>query len=87
MEIDLAKIESLKHLHSVFKTELGFPEWYGMNWDAFWDSITGLIELKSNLKLSNFKSFEAAFSRDAEILNEIVNRFNKEGLPYKIELT
>ncbi|WP_268800413.1 barstar family protein [Pseudomonas huanghezhanensis] len=36
---------SAEELHCVLRGALGFPGWQGCNWDAFWDAITGLIEM------------------------------------------
>ena len=37
--IDCSEINNKKELHEQFKTKLNFPEYYGMNWDAFWDCL------------------------------------------------
>lgn len=37
--LDLANCKYLGELHQRIKTALDFPEHYGENWDAFWDSI------------------------------------------------
>jgi RNAse (barnase) inhibitor barstar len=45
MRIDLSSIETEEQLHVLISSALSFPKFYGNNWDAFWDSITGLVEL------------------------------------------
>lgn len=45
MRIDLKNRDSINSFHSLMKEKLKFPEYYGMNWDAFWDSITGLVKM------------------------------------------
>lgn len=37
--LDLTNCKYLGDLHSRIKTALDFPEHYGENWDAFWDSL------------------------------------------------
>ena len=49
--IDITEISDSKELQLVLKKELGFPDFYGLNWDAFWDAITGLVELPDKLVL------------------------------------
>lgn len=39
--VDLSSVESEEEIHSIFATELKFPEFYGNNWDAFWDVLVG----------------------------------------------
>ena len=40
--IDLTGCQSYLELHERIRVALDLPEWYGKNWSAFWDSITGL---------------------------------------------
>ena len=35
MTIDLTGIDTKAAFHMLMKRELGFPDWYGVNWDAF----------------------------------------------------
>jgi RNAse (barnase) inhibitor barstar len=74
--IDLGHIDSVQELHLKFKTELGFPDYYGMNWDAFWDAIAGLVELPEELILINFEKLEVALPSDAEILKDLIREYN-----------
>ncbi|MEU6540552.1 barstar family protein [Streptomyces sp. NPDC047000] len=38
--IDVSEVTDERALHLLLKRELGFPDFYGMNWDAFRDAIT-----------------------------------------------
>ncbi|WP_240478314.1 barstar family protein [Photobacterium aquae] len=42
MRIDLRMIESKIQLHELMANCLGFPDFYGKNWDAFWDCLCDL---------------------------------------------
>ena len=85
MTIDLKKIQSIEELHLIFKQQLNFPDFYGNNWDAFWDSITGLVEMPQILILKNWDAFVARFPKDCVILNKIIIYFNKENNGSQIE--
>lgn len=37
VEIDVSAIQTRKQLHDLLFIELGFPDYYGSNWDAFND--------------------------------------------------
>ncbi|MDG9671272.1 barstar family protein [Hahella sp. CR1] len=50
MQINVESVTSEKELHAVLARSLGFPEFYGKNWDAFWDSITGLVAMPNELE-------------------------------------
>ena len=79
MIIELSNIKSNQELHQIFKEKLGFPDFYGMNWDAFWDGITGLVEMPDQLIVRGFSSLKYSLPRDAEIFQEIVQDYNKLG--------
>ena len=85
--IDLKSIDSIDHLHDTFKERLNFPDFYGKNWDAFWDSITGLVEMPKVLTLNNWSKFEKKFKRDSKILNELINDYNNESSEKQIVIT
>ena len=75
--IDLLNIQSPQELHLKFKTELGFPDFYGMNWDAFRDAINGLVEMPEEMILKNWKTLETRMPSDAEILKSLIANFNR----------
>jgi RNAse (barnase) inhibitor barstar len=90
MVIDLKEITSIQHLHGIFKKQLGFPDFYGNNWDAFWDAITGLVEIPETLVLSGSAYFAATFPADHKILSRIIQEYNDNYAKFsgsKIELT
>ncbi len=37
--VDLTDCKYLQELHQRIKEALAFPDYYGCNWDAFWDSL------------------------------------------------
>ena len=39
IELDLTGCKYLDELHERIRIAFGFPEWYGKNWDAFWDLL------------------------------------------------
>lgn len=84
--IDLNKVNSINELHLSFKKTLNFHEFYGMNWDAFWDSITGLVKMPTNLILYNFRSIVEKFKEEAGILRRTIIDFNKLNSEEQIQL-
>ncbi|MFF9839264.1 barstar family protein [Streptomyces sp. NPDC013740] len=58
MVIDVGSVRSERDLHGVLRRELGFPSFYGMNWAAFWDAITGLVEMPSELRFVHWAVLE-----------------------------
>ncbi len=84
--IDLGEIVNIKHLHDTFSERLYFPEFYGNNWDAFWDSIIGIVDMPKVLVLINWTKFEKVFQKDSIILRELIEDYNNEKLENKIEI-
>jgi len=60
MQIDLSSIETEEQLHALLSSVLSFPAFYGNNWDAFYDSITDLIDLPVNIKFTGSQKLRLA---------------------------
>jgi len=78
MTIDLTGIDTKAAFHLLLKRKLGFPEWYGANWDAFWDAICGLVEMPDCLVLRNWQAFAQACPNDMQMLRETIAGYNQE---------
>jgi len=70
---DLNAVASVRELHALMAKTLQFPDWYGPNWDAFWDVIIGLVEMPEKLQLIGWASFEERFPRDAWIMKKCLS--------------
>lgn len=44
--LDLTNCKNLWELHERIRVAFDFPEWYGKNWDAFWDLLWSDCERK-----------------------------------------
>ena len=75
--IDITEIKSSKELQKKLKKELAFPEFYGMNWEAFWDAITGLVELPEVLVIRGWNNIVETLPSDTEIMRALFEKFNK----------
>jgi ribonuclease inhibitor len=82
VNIDLNGIDTQADFHLKMKRELHFPEWYGANWDAFWDTITALVEMPKCVVLKNWQTFAWACPHDLQILHQIMADYQQE-LPGK----
>ncbi|KAA5830581.1 ribonuclease inhibitor [Saccharopolyspora hirsuta] len=80
MIVDLSEVETARQLHLVLKRAFGFPPMYGMNWDAYWDAITGLVELPDEITFTGWARLAEKLPRDAEILRELMDDYLAE--PY-----
>ena len=84
--IDLGIVVNTQNLHDTFADRLRFPDFYGNNWDAFWDAITGLVEMPKLLTLTNWSKFAETLPQDAKILEKIVADYNEYETHNKIEI-
>ena len=78
LTIPVADAASPRELQQILKGSLGLPEWYGMNWDAFWDGITGLIRLPDILILEGWHVYKARWPEDARVMEGLLDRYNRE---------
>ncbi|MCU5489938.1 MULTISPECIES: barstar family protein [Bacillus cereus group] len=79
MGIDVCNINSAKELHLLLKEKLEFPDFYGENWDAFWDCITGFVSpLPNKIIFNGWSKLENKLPRDTKIMKECLLDYNKE---------
>lgn len=78
VEIDLRAITSAEELHSLLMESLNFPGWYGANWDAFWDAITGLVEMPCTVRFLGWPQFSQRLPREAVLLKECLTEMQGE---------
>ena len=72
VKVDLSEVTSSDELHSILKDALGFPGWYGSNWDAFWDAIKGLVEMPIHLEISEWNTLSRRLPGDAKLMQKIL---------------
>lgn len=86
IELDLTGCKYLSDIHERIRIAFDFPEWYGANWDAFWDLLRSecdsdkLIIKGTNTLTKEFDEHIAIFK---EILDEYIafrDKYTKCGL-------
>jgi RNAse (barnase) inhibitor barstar len=70
VEIDLSAVATADDLQTVLAVSLGFPDWYGRNWNAFWDGITGLVAMPHQLRLTGWAGLTARLPDEARLLRD-----------------
>lgn len=76
--VDLREVRTEAGIHAALARSLGFPAWYGSNWDALWDAITGLVEMPSRLELRGWTCFEAHAPEAAQSLRALFAEMSTE---------
>ncbi|MBF9143376.1 barstar family protein [Hymenobacter properus] len=78
MTIDLTHVDTKAAFHMLMKRELGFPDWYGVSWDAFWDAIIAVVEMPDVVVLEHWQTFAQACPKDMQILLQIIDDYQQE---------
>ena len=69
--VDLQEVKTEREMHAALADALGFPAWYGNNWNALWDAITGLVDMPIRLELRGWTSFERRLPEQAGYLQRL----------------
>ncbi|WP_344013755.1 barstar family protein [Streptomyces thermospinosisporus] len=82
--IDLTRVVDAEELHRLLQRKLGFPDFYGRNWNALWDAITGLVDLPQELTFTGCPPSRPPFGgspRPASSLRRLPGRVRPVPLP------
>ena len=87
--LDLTGCQSLGEIHQRIKKTFDFPDFYGQNWDAFWDLLrnecdANKIEVLGEDTVS--KELEPSIEMINEILQELKEHRAKYGEVVEIEI-
>ncbi len=88
--IDLTDVKTYYEFHFAIRDSLNFPDYYGCNWDAFWDCLTDMVGRPVNMEIRGFdifvKRFGAEFSDEMlEILDEF-KHYNNDRYSNQIKI-
>jgi RNAse (barnase) inhibitor barstar len=78
VRIDVSLVDSVAELHDLLARELDFPSFYGKNWNAFWDAITGLVEMPELLIIDGWSNVSTRWPDDANQLVGCLRDLNKQ---------
>ena len=67
--IDVSEIRTSKELHELISLHLGFPDYYGLNWDAF-DECIREVEVPRVVEIRGFSTLRFVLPRDAALLKD-----------------
>ncbi len=73
--IDFTNVQHYFDMHFVIKQALNFPDYYGCNWDAFWDCLTDMVGRPVHIEIIGLEVIERKFGDSASKMVEILKRF------------
>ena len=72
-KVNLKNIKTIQTLHQELKDSLNFPDYYGMNIDAFWDCITCDIETPATIMIEGITSLPNDLENEKNLLIGIMS--------------
>ena len=73
--IDFTKVNSYLEMHFVIRQALDWPDYYGCNWDAFWDCLTNMLGRPIHLEINGLDVVERKFDNAAKTMIETLKEF------------
>ena len=64
--VDFTEVKNYWEVHAVLKESLEFPDYYGCNWDAFWDM---------HIEIIGYENIRKRFENSANMIVEILKEF------------
>ena len=77
--IDFTNVNYYIEMHYAIREGLDFPDYYGCNWDAFWDCLTDMIGEPTHIEIVGLDVIERKFDGAAEKIVEILKEFKHYG--------
>ncbi len=77
LRIDVGGVESREQLHALLSGAFGFPDYYGMNWDAFDECIRD-VNAPGQVVVSGIESLRRKLPREAELFLKCLRGFSAE---------
>lgn len=73
--VDFTNVEHYPEMHSVIRRAMDWPDYYGCNWDAFWDCLTNMLGRPIHIEIIGLDVIERRFGDAAMKMIEILKEF------------
>ena len=73
--VDFTHVNYYSEMHGVIWKSLDFPDYYGCNWDAFWDCLTDMYGDPIHIEIIGIEVIERKFGDAAGKMTKILKRF------------
>ena len=73
--VDFTRVKYYLEMHAVIEKSLDFPDYYGCNWDAFWDCLSDMRGDPVHIEIIGIEVIERKFGNAAEKMIGILKRF------------
>ena len=80
--IDFKDVKGIYDMFEIISTAMDFPDYFGNNWDAFWDCMTDIICINLEIEILNLDALDSDLRKDKEkfltLLKELKHLDNDE---------
>ena len=73
--IDFTNVNYYLEMHGVIWRALEFPDYYGCNWDAFWDCLTNMVGRPIHIEIVGLDVIERKFDGAAQMMIDTLREF------------
>lgn len=73
--IDFTNVEDYLEMHFVIRDALDWPDYYGCNWDAFWDCLTNMVGRPIHIEILGLDVIEQRFDDAAKMMVDTLREF------------
>ena len=73
--IDFSNVKYYLDMHHAIQKALDFPDYYGQNWDAFWDCLTDMVGRPVYIEIIGLDVIKQKFQGEEKILLETLKEF------------
>ena len=79
--LDLTDCKYLGEIHERIRVAFDFPEWYGANWDAFWDLLRSECDA-DELKIIGINTLSKKFDEQIKLMIIMLDKFKDNCMRY-----
>ncbi|MBO5106576.1 MAG: barstar family protein [Clostridia bacterium] len=87
--LDLTDVGNLEDLHNRIKKALDFPDYYGKNWNAFWDCLNRDCDVDF-VKITGYRTISKSLLPHIEKMKELLNKnrsyWQNSNVPFDFEI-
>jgi RNAse (barnase) inhibitor barstar len=73
--IDFTNVNYYLEMHVIIRQALDWPDYYGCNWDAFWDCLTDMIGRPIHIEIIGLDVIERKFDNAARMMIDALREF------------
>ena len=73
--IDFTNVQHYLEMHFIIREALDWPDYYGCNWDAFWDCLTNMVGRPVHIEIIGLDVIERKFDNAARTMVETLKEF------------